>query len=268
MMSAEKRYGPHCEEIQDSLSAYALGALDVDDASGVDEHLASCSTCRTQLLTDLKTVEALALVVPPVEPSPSVRARLLDAVSTPAVTATAPISIDEAREARPRSGIGRWLFTAVSAAAVLLLVGVGVLGLLLQEATDERDESRAIARLLSTYVSSGGRVVTLEAQPVSIYENYQGQGSLLLAPGKEPVVVVAECPKSGDQLTYWVWFARAGERTPAGKLFVGDDGSGWLRLDPQLALGQFDTIGITVVLENAEREDILVAPLHDESNSI
>jgi len=81
----------------------------------------------------------------------------------------------------------------------------------------------------------------------------------------EPMVVVAGCPKSGDWLTYWVWFARDGQRTRAGKLNVGEDGSGWLALNPEQPLSEFDTIGITVELDNDSREDVLVAPLGDEA---
>lgn len=260
-MSAGIGLGLNCEEVEASLGAYALGALDPDEIVAVEEHVAFCPACRQQLVSDLHTVEALALAVEPVEPSPGVRDRLLSAAATPVLNFAEPISIDEAREAKRRSGIARWILPAVSVAAVLLLVGIGVLGVLLQRAIDERNESQSVAQLLSTYVSSGGQVVTLQAQPVSIYENYQGQGSLLTAPGKEPVVVVAECPKSGDKLTYWVWFSREGERTAAGKLTVGDDGSGWLTVKSDLPLTEFDTIGITVVLENEGREDVLVAPL-------
>jgi len=84
---------------------------------------------------------------------------------------------------------------------------------------------------------------------------------LLTAPGKDPVVVVAGCPESGDKLTYWVWFEQDGERTRAGKLTVGDNGSGWLTLYPEQPLTEFDSIGITVQLEDDQREDVLVAPL-------
>ena len=87
---------------------------------------------------------------------------------------------------------------------------------------------------------------------------------MLTAPGKDPVVVVAGCPESGDKLTYWVWFEQDGERTRAGKLTVGDNGSGWLTLYPEQPLTEFDSIGITVQMENDQREDVLVAPLSDE----
>lgn len=257
-MNAQVGTGLTCDEVEDSLSAYALGALDADEVDVVDAHLVECASCRAAFARELETVGALAAIVPPFEPSPEVRRRLLAEVSNER-TASLPVPITIAAE---RSRRMRWLLATTSVAAALLLIGVGVLGVLLQRALDDREESQNVAQLLSTYISSGGQVVTLEAQDASIYENYEGQGSLLLAPGMEPAVVVAECPESGEHLTYWVWFSRNGERTPAGKLTVGDDGSGWLRVNSELAIDEFDTIGITVVLENDGREDVLLAPLH------
>ncbi|MCC6792618.1 MAG: anti-sigma factor [Thermomicrobiales bacterium] len=257
-MSAVAGIGLTCDEVEDALGAYALNALDADEVSAIDEHLASCERCRRSLQSQLETVGVLAALVIPVAPSSDVRRRLMAAASSEAtISAQEPISFIDARTRRLRR-----LLAAVSVAAALLLVGIGMVGMELREARDDRNESQNVAQLLSTYISSGGQVVTLQTQPAKIYEyTYEGKGSLLLAPGKEPVVVVAECPKSGDHLTYWVWFSREGERTGAGKLTVGDDGSGWLSVDPQLALDQFDTIGITVVVGEDDREDVLVAPL-------
>lgn len=261
-MSAGIGFGLTCDEMEDSLSAHALGALDLDEVDAVDAHLAHCESCRQQLARELETVGALAAAVEPMEPSPDVRSRLLESASLmPVLSYSAPVSIEAVRSRRMRV-----LLASTSVAAAMLLIGVGILGMLLQRALDDRDESRNVAQLLSTYISSGGQVVTLQAQAVSIYDNYQGQGSLLIAPGMEPAVVVAECPESGDHLTYWVWFSRNGERTRAGKLTVGDDGSGWLRVDPELSLDQFDTIGITVVTEDEAREDVLVAPLNNPAS--
>jgi hypothetical protein len=261
-MSAVFGLGLTCEEVEDSLSAYALGALDPDEVDAVDAHLAGCDSCRNQLARELETVGALASMVEPVVPSPEARRRLLEDATALPPARTEPVSISEARSSRKL----HWLLAATSVAAAILLIGVGVLGVLLSRAVDDRDESQNVAQLLSTYISSGGQVVTMEALPASIYENYEGQGSLLLAPGMEPAVVVAECPESGEHLTYRVWFSRNGDRTGVGTLTVGDDGSGWLKIDPTLELTQFDMIGITAIMEDEQREDVLMAPLANSTN--
>jgi hypothetical protein len=265
-MSAEIVPSLTCDDVLASLGAHALGVLDGDEADAIDEHLAHCRTCREEYAIELRTVEALALAVPQVQPSADARARLLAAAAaSPVSSSPEPISIDTARPGKRTRVLTRWVLPLVSAAAVLLLIGVGTLGVLLNRTVDQRDDARSAAQILSTYVSSGGQVVTFEAQDASIYQKYKGQGSLLTAPGKEPVVVVAGCPKSGDYLTYWVWFSRDGKRTPAGKLTVGGDGSGWLTLNPNQPLSSFDTIGITVQLHDNSREDVMIAPLSESS---
>jgi hypothetical protein len=261
-MNAEHGTILTCEEVRDALGAYALGALDPDEIEGIEAHLVTCAACRAELARDMEAVDALAVAIAPsVAPSPDVRARLLaTARATPAYVDPAPVSLAQ-RAAKSR--VPSWVLPIMAAAATLLLVGVGVLGVLLTRAIDERNDAVDAAQLLSTYVSAGGQVVTLSSQPAPAYEGYDWQGSLVTAPGKNPVVVVAGCPKSGEYMTYWVWFARDGKRTPAGKLTVGANGSGYLALNGNEPLSDFDSIGITVVLDNQQRQDVLVAPLDD-----
>lgn len=252
----------NCDEVRAALGAHALGILEPDEDETVENHLDGCASCREALSRELASVGALALAVRPVAPSADARSRLMAAATAAPETATAePVSLEMARGALR---LRRMLLPAVSVAAAVLLIVAGILGVLLNRAVDDRDEARNVAELLSTYVSSGGDVVTMRALESSIYEYYEGQGSLLTAPGMEPVVVVADCPKSGKSLTYWVWFGRDGERVRAGKLVVGENGSGWLKLYPDQPLSEFDEIGITVQFNGDRREDVLVAPLDSE----
>ena len=261
-MNVENEYELTCEEVLDSLGAYALGAIDGDEIAAIEVHLVECTRCRTEVNQHFVTVGSLAGAVRRV--SPPARRGVAGGAPRPAAT---PTPIGAARRirmgAQPIGAIRRWILPAVSVAAALLLVGVGVLGVLLSRAIDERDSALYSTTMLSDYASADGQRVTLLSQPVSEYEEYEWQGSLLTAPGKRPVVVVAGCPKSHKYFTYWVWFSKEGERTPAGKLTVRSDGSGWLYLNQDVELSQFDTIGITVVLEEDKKQDVLVAPLGD-----
>jgi hypothetical protein len=264
-MSAKSVTSISCDDVLASLGAYALGIVDPDEAADIEEHLTTCASCRAALAREQETVGALALAVEPAPPSAEARNRLLAAVAEiPATELAEPTALDTVRAGRASSWRQK-LLPLAAAAAVLLLIAVGALGVRLNRAIDQRDNARSTSQLISTYVSSGGRVVTMTAQDSSISKYYKGQGSLLIAPGMEPMVVVAGCPESGDWLTYWVWFAREGQRTRAGKLIVGEDGSGWLALSPDQPLSEFDTIGITVELDNDAREDVLVAPLSDQA---
>lgn len=250
----------NCEEVIDSLSLYALGALDADEVPGVEAHLVACSDCRIALIREQEIVSSFALLAQGVAPDPAVRVRLLANAN-----ASVPVQVLPAPP-RQLHSFQKLITPILSAAATLLLIGVGVLGVLLMRSIDQRDEAVAASRVLSNYVSNGGEVVNLAAQPLPEYESYSWSGSMLTAPGKDPVIVVTGCPESGEYLTYYVWFSIDGERSPAGKLTVGNDGSGWMTLTAELPLTEFDTIGITVVDENQERQDVLVAPLEEVQN--
>jgi len=261
-MNANDSTQLNCEEVRDSLSLYALCALDADEVAGVEAHLVTCPDCRIALLREQEVVGSFATLTPSVAPDPAVRVRLLANA-----TASAPVSVQLLPEPpRQLHTFQKWITPILSAAATLLLIGVGVLGVLLMRSVDQRDEAVSASRVLSNYVSTGGEVVNLAAQPLPEYESYSWSGSMLTAPGKDPVIVVTGCPKSGEYLTYFVWFSVDGKRSPAGKLTVGNDGSGWMTLTAELPVTEFDTIGITVVDENQERQDVLVAPLEEVQN--
>jgi hypothetical protein len=261
-MNVETGLGPTCEEVLDSLGAYALGALDDGEIEAIEGHLVGCPDCRAALNQHHETVATLATAVPKSPPSVGVRERLLANAGSRVTPALRSIPSDEESN-QPIRAINRWILPAVSIAATLLLVGAGVLGVLLMRAIDQRDAALRSTTMLSNYATAGGEKITFLSQPVAEYEEYSWQGSLLTAPGKAPVVVVAGCPKSGEYVTYWVWFSKEGERTPAGKLTVRSNGSGWLYLKQELNLAEFDMIGITVVLDDEQRQDVLVAPLDD-----
>src|SRR5262245_46966889 len=61
----------------DEIPAYALDALDADDARRVTEHLATCAECRSELARYRQVAMTLALAVDPEVPPPSLRARTL-----------------------------------------------------------------------------------------------------------------------------------------------------------------------------------------------
>ena len=67
--------------ITHSLAAlYALGALDESDRRPFEAHLARCDRCRADVDSFTAAVSALAFSVAPVQPPPSLRARILDAI--------------------------------------------------------------------------------------------------------------------------------------------------------------------------------------------
>jgi anti-sigma factor RsiW len=61
----------------ESLSAYALGCLDEEEARRVDEHLAVCPSCRAELQSFLAVCNQLALATPDAMPPGRLKQQIL-----------------------------------------------------------------------------------------------------------------------------------------------------------------------------------------------
>lgn len=133
-----------CEEIEELLGAYALGALPEEERTAVEAHLAQCSDCVQQVREFQEVVDFLPLAVPPVEPSPQLKNRVMSAIQAtlPAQSGssqtTAPRTEvyqprlqalprrEEQRELlQPRPPRRRWSTPLLAAIAALLFVLVG-----------------------------------------------------------------------------------------------------------------------------------------------
>ena len=69
------------DQLGDQAAAYVLGALTASERQAFEAHLAGCVVCATDVRSLAPAAAALAQLVPAVEPSAAVRARLLAAVS-------------------------------------------------------------------------------------------------------------------------------------------------------------------------------------------
>ena len=71
----------NCEQIRELIEAYALGALDADERTDLDVHLASgCVNCRTALEEARWLVSQLAYLASDKVPSPLLKERLMQTV--------------------------------------------------------------------------------------------------------------------------------------------------------------------------------------------
>ena len=68
------------EEYKEMISVHALSALDRQDELALNEHLSECTACRDELARWNETAAALALAADPAEPSPQVRAHILERI--------------------------------------------------------------------------------------------------------------------------------------------------------------------------------------------
>jgi anti-sigma-K factor RskA len=192
---------PDCPHRGDA-AAWVLHALADDEAQAYARHLATCPICRDEV-DDLQwAVDSLPTVVPPADPPPELRDRIMTIVESEAelLRATGVAADRPAPEPRRRrwGGFLRPLPLA-TAACVLLLAGLGI-GLLVGGSGE-----------------GGVRTVAAQVQAPG------AQGRLLVADGRAQLLVDG-MPSPGAGRVYQVWLLRKGQTKPvsAGALFEVD----------------------------------------------
>ena len=230
-------------EFLEQVEAYALGALEPDQARAMAAHLAEGGThpeCEAALRRAQETVAALASDLPPVEPP----ARVWRAIAS---------SIGAQEEATPRERRRRpvpgWVY-GLAAAALLLLV----LGFLRYQAVSS---SEAMARAaaaqcareladahvdllrkedaLKLLVEPGTQVVSLARQPAAPPDQ-KGTGVVLYHPRGRALLVGQRCP-SDPTHDYELWIIRDGPPVAAGLVPSSADGQVLTDFRPELLSG-------------------------------
>lgn len=111
------------EELQDSVSAWVLGAVDEQEAESIRAHVEGCSSCREVEVRLRRVVGALPLAADEVIPPARLRERVLAAATASRRTATTtrvPIRRPRPQD-RPRRQLPRIPAYAVAAIAVIAL---------------------------------------------------------------------------------------------------------------------------------------------------
>jgi len=120
------------EELESSVAAWVLGALDADEAASVRVHVEGCASCRQVAGRLRRVVGALPLAVEEVAPPPRLRERMLAAAAGSRSKAAQPIASPVRRQekvaSRPallaRAGRRMPLLAIAAVAVIALLVGV------------------------------------------------------------------------------------------------------------------------------------------------
>lgn len=215
-----------CEETEERLPEYTLGALEASEAVEVARHLRACPR-HAASLNELEAVcDGLCLSVPMVDPPAKLKARLLARV-TPA--ARAPRRIERAA----RFG---W---AVAAAAAALAVVFGAWGLSLQRQIDNQAAARNDLIRLSTRPDA--QMVALKTEPAG----GAAKGVIIYTASQAAVWAVGLPALEGEQV-YQCWWIDAGGQRYSGGAFKAGSGVGvWLMPMPDHA-ESYRAIGITI----------------------
>lgn len=187
----------------DALAAYALDALDRDEAAFIERHLADCTRCRAEVATLRETTAMLALAVPQVAPPPAMRSRVLqralaapDAPASPSsrvptVAPTSPRATPPSVAAEPRAASRAPWFAA--AACAVLAAGLGAAW------SAERAERASLAAALAR----GDSIMSTQALALDARDSLLAR---VLGPDVETVTLAA----TGEAPSMRLFFDREG----------------------------------------------------------
>lgn len=217
------------EPFDTQAAAYALGALDGEERSAFERHLAAgCDRCQAMLRESAEALAALAAQLPPAPPPLEVRAALLQRIDANAVRRQAAVL--------PRR---RWLAWTATAVAAMLIGGLGA-GLLLVNRYEAHLSS--LAREIDAERTRLGAVLRERAAAEAILDLLRDPATRLVAlrgagPTSQAVarvvwheamggwVLVAKLPPARPGTTYELWTFSRGRPSPAGVFDVDAGGS-------------------------------------------
>lgn len=193
-----------CDELNELAGAYALGLLDADERASIEEHLAA--HWHEEYASARAAVLALASTAPEADPSPELRARVLE------------LARAEQRRANRRWIPGVLAGAASAAAVIAILIFAGVLG--------ERVEP---AQQMVVQSAGNGAFLELAVEEASSHASIR-LGGLPARPGSE---------------VYQIWLIQTGQ-PPRSISVVGADREGpWTRT-AEVRLKRGDTVAVTV----------------------
>jgi hypothetical protein len=237
-------HGAAHERIEDLLldpkGLAALEASSAEDDVALREHLAGCPTCRADLETWARIHSALADALPgtaaaatvavePVEPPPSLRARVLSAVRAEAPTqaaSLAPIPMAGARRRRwAWSGQPRPAWIGLAAALVVLGVGAGLLVDQAARLATARDDTQSLAQAMAAV----DRVLAEPQHRVAALTTQAGAAGGTVSWTRHDLVVLTTAlpdPKPGE--VYRCWLSNDGQGWAIGKMDFAASTAYWV----------------------------------------
>jgi anti-sigma factor RsiW len=185
--------------LHDLTAAYALDALDPEDAREYEAHLARCERCRDELASLSEAAGGLAYATEAPLPPPELRARILQ----------------QARRERPNVMPlrPRWVVPVAAAAVVAACaaLGLGIWAATLSGKLDRREA--ALAR--------EERVAAILAQPDARAIAFE-RGTLVVGKDGEAALIVHDLKAPHAGRTYEAWISAAGAPKPAGTFDGGE----------------------------------------------
>lgn len=210
--------------------AYALDAVSPDERMAFERHLADCDACRQEVTELRETASRLgAAVAAPAPPrlKASVMAQIRDTRQLPPEAPVVPLRRDRSP----------WALRLSAAAAAVLLVVSGVLGILLVQARQSDEPAVAQAAAIAEIVQAG------DAQVVNQGDDEAGRMTALVSKSANRMLLLSgdlKAPPSGHDYQAWTI---SGEQATSAGLIRPEDGKAALDVT---GIDAADAVGITV----------------------
>jgi anti-sigma factor RsiW len=238
-----------CQSIEDLLPAYALDAIDDADRERIESHLRECSDCRHDIDEYRSVTAMLAFAAPQVEPSASLKQRVLEA------TVAKPRALRESPSFA--ANLSTWftnLFRApaFSAMTLVFVIALGVWNLSLQ---NQLAQQAMVNQQMQSDVTRTRAIVSMVAYSENEPKHMQASdvapqaiGRLVAAPELNSLaLIVYDMPTLESKRVYQVWLIDpAGERTSGGTFTVDGSGRAWVLIRAPKPLSSYQGIGITI----------------------
>ncbi|HEX9369403.1 MAG TPA: anti-sigma factor [Roseiflexaceae bacterium] len=244
-----------CSGFQPQLAAYALG--EAEASAELLAHLATCPACQRDLRAYVQVARMLPYDAPDVAPPARLRERILAAVAEPVAPrapATPPSPRSDAsagvtpRPTRQRYG---WLpapTPQVRRWSVFALVFATLVALLAWNVSLQNQLRAQSAQMASNRQNWQKMIALLNDSTVRWYAvgGDMAEGHFWAAPsGQVACLVVQRLPAVAAGQAYQVWLMHGAERTSGG-VFDAHDGNGWILIQLDEPLANYDSIGVTV----------------------
>jgi len=226
-MSAETN-----DPFRDNLAAYALEALDEDEARALEEHLQTCASCRQELAAYRELSQGLLAALPPRQPSAEVRRRLQGSLSSRPV---------------PSSSKRNWSPGQIAlGVALVLLLGITLFSAFQMQALQRQQA------VLARRINDGQTALAMLAYPSTRtlpLDKGNIAGNLLVDPDRNvAALIVWDLPVLPADQTYQIWLVDPLGNRVSGGTFRSEEDQPFTTVSifAPAAFSNFSGLGVTV----------------------